>query len=156
MHWHYVFETGPLLVLMFARSTQLLAWNFRRENRHWLSIWWLGLPAIGLLLAYTSCEPLWRGTVADGVSELKFAREQHAEFTNWVESQVDAPAVVFIRTDPADVHLDFVVNSPTLETAVLRAHWLPERYSTAQLQALFPDRRLYLADLVHKTFTPLP
>ncbi len=155
MHWHYVFESAPLLALIYARGTQLLAWNCRRIGRHWVAAWWLGLPMLGLLTAYTTFEPFWSSTLSAGVGELRFARERHAQFTHWIESQSEAPAVVFIRPDEADLHLDFVVNSPLLDTPLLRAHWLPEKYSIAELQRLFPGRNLYLADLVEQRFRPL-
>ncbi|MEZ5951225.1 MAG: hypothetical protein R3C12_18835 [Planctomycetaceae bacterium] len=99
MHWHYVFESAPLLALIYARGTQLLAWNCRRIGRHWVAAWWLGLPMLGLLTAYTTFEPFWSSTLSAGVGELRFARERHAQFTHWIESQSEAPAVVFIRPD---------------------------------------------------------
>ncbi len=147
MHWHYVFESAPLLVLIFARSTQLLTYNARIRERHWCAIWWIGLPLISLMISYTTFEPFWNSSMSAGISELKFARQQHDRFNKLLNNQINEKAVVFIKKKTDDLHLDFVINKPELNSKILRAHWLPEKYSVAQLQKLFPDRALYLADL---------
>ncbi len=155
MHWHYVFESAPLLILIFARSTQLLTYNARIRDRHWTAIWWLGLPLISLIISYTTFEPFWSSNMSAGISEVKFARVQHAAFNKLIDSNVKEEAVVFIKKNPDDIHLDFVINSPDLNTRVLRAHWLPKKYSVDQLQKLFPNRVLYLADISEKKIDKL-
>lgn len=147
MHWHYVFESAPLLILMFARSSQLIAYNARLHNRHWCAVWWISLPLISLMISYTTFEPFWDSRLSAGISEIKFAREQHASFNNRMEQSIKEKAVVFIKKNLDDLHLDFVINSPNLNARILKAHWLPEKYSIEQLQKLFPDRSLYLMDL---------
>ena len=64
-----------------------------------------------------------------------------------LERHIKQKAVVFIKKKPDDLHLDFVINHPALDSGILRAHWLPRKYSVAQLQKFFPDRKLYLIDL---------
>jgi len=155
MHWHYVFESAPLLILIFARSTQLLTYNARTRERHWTAVWWIGLPLISLMISYTTFEPFWNSSMSAGISEVKFAREQHAAFNQLLERRIKQKAVVFIKKKPGDLHLDFVINSPELNSRILRAHWLPEKYSIKQLQELFPDRKLYLADLSENRLTEL-
>ncbi len=147
MHWHYVFESAPLLLLIFARSTQLLTYNARIRERHWTAIWWIALPLISLTISYTTFEPFWNSNMSAGISEVKFARKQHAEFNQLLERHIKQKAVVFIKKKPDDLHLDFVINHPALDSRILRAHWLPRKYSVAQLQKFFPDRKLYLIDL---------
>jgi len=144
MHWHYVFETAPLIALLFARCAELICVQCRRWDRHWLAVWWLGLPVIGITVVCTSLPPLWSSQLEAGLSELKFSRSRHAAFNAAIET-LEQPAVVFVQPDPTDLHLDYVVNSPTLDSPTLRARWLPEQYPLEQLQQRFPDRHLYLA-----------
>ncbi|HCS52838.1 glycosyltransferase family 39 protein [Rubinisphaera sp.] len=147
MHWHYVFESAPLVALMFARSLQLVAYNERILNHHWLGIWWAGLAGIGLLIACTTIEPFWQSTAATGFSEVKFARSQHQEFNQILKQTIKEPAVVFMETDPENLHINFILNSPTLDDPVLRAHWMPNKYPVQELVKLFPTRNLYHIDL---------
>ncbi|MBL4883793.1 MAG: hypothetical protein JKY95_04535 [Planctomycetaceae bacterium] len=146
MHWHYVFESAPLLILMFARSSQLIAYNARLDNRHWCAVWWISLPLISLMISYTTFEPFWNSRLSAGISEIEFSRAKHAATNHQINRSIKGRAVVFIKKKPEDLHLDFVINSPSLDARILKAHWLPERYSIAQLQELFPDRTLYLLD----------
>lgn len=54
MHWHYVFETAPLLLLLTAGATCTLLRAWRDEGRSMLSVWWLGLLMMALATAYVS------------------------------------------------------------------------------------------------------
>ncbi len=147
MHWHYVFEAAPLLALIFARDMQLIVRNSWKLHRPWLAGWWLGLPALGLLISYTTFEPFWQSTLSAGISEIRYAREKHDTFNKMVATIPDTPAVVFIVPDPNDLHLDYVVNDPALDAPVLRAHRLTDRFDIPQLRELFPARRLYQFDV---------
>ena len=144
MHWHYVFETAPLIALLFARCAELICIQCRRWDRHWIGVWWLALPIIGITICSTTFLPLWSSQLEAGLSELQFSRQRHAAF-NTAIANLEQPAVVFVQPDPTDLHLDYVFNSPTLNTPTLRARWLPEKYPLPELQQLFPHRHLYLA-----------
>jgi hypothetical protein len=52
-----------------------------------------------------------------------------------------------IQGDPADRSIDYVVNGPALDAPVLRARYRPGKTDLTNVEAVFPDRAIYLADV---------
>lgn len=145
MNWHYVFETGPLWLLMFAGATQALVQYCRQSGRPLMTWWWSGFVAATLLPTFTSFAPVWeRSRVEEAVAEVGFPRSRYQAFQNLVARTVGGKrALVLVVPDPADRSIDFVVNAPTLDVDVLIAR---ERPGTTDIDAVrrdFPDRALY-------------
>jgi hypothetical protein len=155
MDWHYVFETGPLLLLVFADSTRRLTaiWNSWSARR--LIAWWGVLMAVAILVNDVTLEPLWRSRLAIAQSEAMFARGRFGLFREEAdELAMRGPIVVFVKADPGDLHMDYVTNPPTLDGPVLVARVTPS-FALPDARKLFPDRRAYVFDAAKREWSAL-
>lgn len=147
-HWHYVFESGPLLLLLFARASQLLfrAWN--SSGRGWMPVWWFGLIVVSLSTAYFSNTPFWpEGRIDQRVRQIAFSRWKYRQFHQLIDNRVHDPkALILIEHDPADRHIDYVSNEPNLQgdQQFLYGRFIPERMKLSEIVKAFPDRACYL------------
>ena len=55
-------------------------------------------------------------------------------------------ALVLVDPDPADRHIDFVVNEPTLDAAVLVGRYVPKLVPMSEVLRTFPERRVFVYD----------
>jgi len=156
MHWHYVFETAPLLLILVAgglasgySSLQTLLPSSLR------SFWLAGLLCASLLPGWLTAESLW-GTskIAAATSELAWSRRQFARFNNLLaHDAVVKPALVLVDDTQSDPQLSYIINHPAWSADVLIAR-KPEGAgestsgdtAIAELLDAFPDRNLYLFD----------
>ena len=152
-HWHYVFESGVLWCLLVAAAVQLLMSVFREIERPWMSGW------IGLLLLVTvttnhiAVSPfLGVSRMEVGINQLAFSRIRYFNFQQLLDQRVGPlPALVLVRHDPTDRHLDYVTNHPSLSGPLLIGR-LPadartSEEETARLAAeAFPDRSQFVFD----------
>lgn len=153
MHWHYVFESGPLWCLIAAEATGVLIGLFRRDERFWMPLWWGLVLLTSVLVNQIELAPFWpMSRVEAGVQELAFSRLRYADFQQLVATQVSQrPALVLVRHDPADRHIDYVSNHPSLTGAVLIGR-SPADASTTEAETLriardaFADRAIYVFD----------
>ncbi|HVW02645.1 MAG TPA: hypothetical protein VHB77_19975 [Planctomycetaceae bacterium] len=145
MHWHYVFESGPLWLLLFAGGSAWLWENWGAAGRRLLSGWWALLIGAAVLLGHASCEPFWVAPRDVGLQELSFARGRYYKFRQFVAGNVrERPALVLVEPDPADVSMDFVTNKPTFDAPVLIGRYDPRGPSRAEIAQAFPGRAIYL------------
>lgn len=148
LHFHYVFETIPLWLLVLALATHRFFNVVDRREWIWLKVWWLGGIAMTVLMLWTSFEPFWSSRLMAGIGEAKFARQKYALFDEQVERFVsERPAVLIIAQDQADRSIDYVYNSPGLDADVLRVRLLPETFPPQRVAELFPDRSVFLLDV---------
>lgn len=154
MHWHYVFESGPLLVLMFAGASAWLVSGWRRTGRVVMPFWWGAIIVAALLTNYTSCDSIWPiSRLRAGVEEVAFSRRKYAAFNRLVEQSVtERPALVLIDPDPADRHIDYVVNSPDLTADVLFGRMPRDQEKLQEILQLFPRRTFYVYDVRRHRF----
>jgi hypothetical protein len=152
---HYVFESGPLWGVWTAvvSLAAVAAW---RASRHAALAWWWGtllvsavvmnFEASGMQHADDSGTDLhWSAPLDRAVREIRFARRKHGRFLELVARRAHPrPALVLVESDPADRHIDYVINTPDLAGPVLIGHFLPESAPIAELKNLFPDRSLFL------------
>lgn len=143
MHWHYVFESGPLWTLVFAAVSARLIAFWKQDDRPWMPVWGAGLVLASLLMTYVPFEPFWDARVSHEIASIRFGRRKHGLFRQLVRQSVKGQAaVVFVEHDPADRHIDYVINEPDLKADVLFARFLPKQYSPDRLHQLFPNRLL--------------
>jgi hypothetical protein len=159
-HYHYVYEAGPLLLIIAAVAiVDLVKAVSGRESKNWLirpqwSAWLIGMFLIAWVTAHTSLDPLWNSWLHQGIGNLQFARGEHAKMNKALDT-LQKPAVAIIRQKPEDRHLDYVINLPTLDGPVLRVRYLPEKCPPEKVAELFPRRYVYLVDLVERKITPV-
>lgn len=146
MNWHYVFESGPLLLLIFAVTTTELIVFWRERGQFLMPAWWGALIAAALLVNWLPLDPFWSYSRVDqGVEEVAFARLRYNNFQHMLDAAITRrPALVLIEGDPADRSMDYVVNDPDLSAPVLRGRYKPGKTDVAQVRAAFPDRTVYL------------
>ncbi len=152
MHWHYVFETGMLWLLLFALTVEQVVRYWRKVQRPNMPVW-LGLFIGSLVLGnWVEVPPLWtEPRVRAGIEELAFSRLKYQAFRELLQERVTRrPALVLVLPDPAVRHIDFVVNPPDLKADVLIGRLEPEapdrplKQQIEQARRCFPDRACYL------------
>ncbi|WP_339729301.1 glycosyltransferase family 39 protein [uncultured Gimesia sp.] len=149
MHWHYVFETGPLWALIFARVTQSLFRIWHNIDRPLMSWLWACLTLVAVLTNLTAIPPFWSVSKLEiVVNNVAFSKFKHYQFQQMIHQhpQIKQPALVLVKHDPADRHIDYIINAPQLDQAVLTGRDRPDLYPPAELQTIFPERNLYLFD----------
>ncbi len=146
MHWHYVFETAPLLLLLAGAGLYSAARKLVGIMPRRLAVGWVVcLAAAGLLPGWIEL-PMFddQSKVSGAVHELAFARTRFEYFNATVASQaIDKPALILIDERNADPQLSYVINSPDLESAVLKCRHPSSAREIPELQAAFPDRTIY-------------
>lgn len=149
MGWHYVLETAPLLLLLFALTSRELAAVWTASGRIVMPIWWAALLASAVVTNWIPFDPFWSDSCVDSrVVEVAFARLRYEGFQRMLDQLVTRrPALVLIEADPADRSLDYVVNDPQLGAPILRARYRPGKTDLAQVRAAFPNRTLYFFDV---------
>lgn len=155
-HFHYVFETLPLWLLFLSAGGTLAGAEWRRQGRLWISRWCVLAVAISVGMNFTVEQGLWGAPFRDGSSQLLFARQQYQGFRSRLQREVTRrPALVLVEADPADRHIDYVVNDPPLVGEMLIGRYLPERFSTGEIESAWPGRALYLYRVRQGTLEPL-
>ena len=144
MHYHYVFESGPLWCLVFAGTTGILVRHWRQSERPWLPVWWAGVIGASLLVTYSAIDPFWRSArMTTAIEQVAFSRSKYQRFHDQMaKADIKRPALVFIEPDPADRHIDLVVNDPDLRAPVLYARF-PRHGIPAEVLRQFSDRHIY-------------
>jgi hypothetical protein len=155
-HWHYAYEAIlPLCLWMGAVFAAVLR-ACRRNGRPLAAAWCWGALALAVVGQYRPVSSEQPSLYAKAVSELRFAKTKYARVYGYVEATIPSGrALVVVRPDPADRHMDYVANSPSLDDRILYARDLPELAPPEQLRKLFPDRALFMLDIPAGTLTNL-
>lgn len=149
MGWHYVFESAPFWLLLFAGTGHALWRHWSQTDRPWMPVWWSGLTIVAVLVNLITIEPLWPARLDLGMAEVAFSRERYEAFYSRIEQLTGGRrALVLINPDPSDRHIDYVVNSPDLNTRILYGRYDAESTDLRAVAEAFPDRDLWLVDLV--------
>ena len=150
LHWHYVFETGPVWLLAFAGvSAWLMAAWFQRGSRA-LPVWWLAIPGLAVATAWLPqswIDPLANeggpatSRVRAAVADLAFSRLKYDRFQKEIERYIsERPAVVFVDPSLEDAHIEYVVNDPQLSAPILHARLLSDEFERPAVLSAFPGR----------------
>ena len=145
-NWHYVFETGPLWCLLLASATDTLSRAWLAAERPRMPVWWTLLIASSVVVNVIDFAPFWfPSKLQAGVEQVAFSRLTYHAFDELLRREVrQRPALVLIEADPADRHIDFVVNEPDLSSEVLRGRYPVADWPLERIVAEFPDRAVYL------------
>ena len=156
MGWHYVFESAPFWLLLFAGVSERLWRCWTTTERSGMPLWWAALAVVSVLVNLVTVPPLWPARLDVGIVEASFSRQRYAEFARQVEQLTgDRRALVLVEADPSDRHIDYVVNHPSLDAAVLFGRYRSEVTNAEDVVAAFPDRDVYLIRLLTGEFERL-
>jgi len=162
-HWHYVFESGILWCLVIAAAVQLLVSTFQEVERPWMVVW-IGLVLVATVTTNNVAIPPFQNVsrLTVGINQLAFSRVRQFQFRWAMENySIDNPTLVLVRHDPADRHIDYVSNHPSLAEPLLigrmPADSRTSEEETARLAAeAFPDRMRILFDAATGQYSKLP
>jgi hypothetical protein len=147
-HWHYAYEAILPLCLWCGAVFAAVLRACRREGRTLAMVWCWGALALAIVGQYIPVAADQPSLYAKAVSELRFAKVKYLNVYSHVEANIPAGrALVLVRPDPADRHMDYVNNSPALDDRILYARELPDSVPPERVRQLFPDRALYLLDI---------
>ena len=126
MHWHYVFETAPLLCLICAVVVVRFGVWWNHQGRGRMVYWSLLMIAVSFAPTFFAVESLWPAArLQAGISEVAFSRKRYAALHATIEPVLSRDAtqkyLVLIIPDPNDRHIDYVLNNPGLNDRVLYA-----------------------------------
>ena len=146
MNWHYVFETAPLWLLLFATVTCQLFNYWQQTKRPWMPIWWGGIICIAVLTGRQTISPLWETSrLQAGIKEIYFARGGYYNAEQIILQTVkDKSALILFKQSESDSSRDFVFNHPALQSQIIRGHCPDTEQEIKALSKVFPKRSLYL------------
>ncbi len=145
-HWHYVFETGPLWCLLLAAATNTLSRAWLAAERPRMPVWCALLIASAVTVNLIDVPPFWYPSKLQAIVEqVAYSRLKYQAFDELLQREVrQRPALVLIVGDPADRHIDYVVNEPSLSSEILRGRYPVAGWPLERIVAEFPDRAIYL------------
>ncbi len=152
MGWHYVLETAPLWLLIFAEGSARLERTWVQTGAVGMRIWWRAMIGIAVAVNLITVPPLWPGRLPQGLAETAYPRRLYTQFRHSIEGLRNGePVIVFVIPDPTDRHMDFVTNPPSLDGPVLIAR-LSNRADLAQRASLFPDRHVLIFNAADRSW----
>ncbi|WP_092049827.1 hypothetical protein [Planctomicrobium piriforme] len=154
---HYVFESGPLWLLLLAVAGSQCLDLARKRGAVLFPAWGgtvLVMAVAGNLFSLDGDETTSR--LAQGVKQLARPSAGYREFERILaRACIEKPALVLIRPQPGDLHAQYVRNSPPFDGELLVGMDRPELYSHGRLSELFPDRSIYFYDSTSREVTLL-
>jgi hypothetical protein len=164
---HYVFESGALWAVWIGVVSVATARAWRCAG-HSPMIWWWGVmlaAAVVMNITVSAAqspdgvlaEPVWSAPLEQGIRRVLFARRRHGQFEALVARQaLPRPALVLVEPDPADRHIDYVINSPGLDGPVLIGRYLADEVPLSRVKQLFAGRTLFLYRVRDEEWRRLP
>ncbi|MCA9076240.1 MAG: hypothetical protein KDA93_14520 [Planctomycetaceae bacterium] len=148
MSWHYVFESAPFWLLLFAGTLDQLRPAWLSTERPWMPVWGSLLVIVSAIVNLVTVVPLWPSRIDTGVAEVAFSRQHYAAFNKMIKQRVDdGRALILVEADPSDRHMDYVVNDPALQNQILFGRYRPGTTETDKVAESFPDRDIWYVDV---------
>lgn len=147
LHWHYVFETAPLLLILatvgLRNAFTVMAGGLgTKTTLSWLTC----LIGASLLPGWMDAETFWGPSkVTLAVGEQSFSRVRFEQFRRLTRNpELNHPVLVMVDESASDPQLSYIVNPPDLQADVLVCRKPAEVSVIAELKAAFPDRSLWV------------
>ncbi len=159
MHWHYVFETAPLLLILTAAGLSEAAHQLSRSLRPVPRIGWTAaLAAAALLPGWVTADVLWGTSKVDAaIGELAWPRRRLALFEDILHSdRIRHPALVLVDERNQDPQLSYIINDPLWNADVLTARLPSSAEDMTILRRRFPNRHFYRFDPQNFSIEELP
>ncbi|APZ92780.1 ArnT family glycosyltransferase [Fuerstiella marisgermanici] len=158
MHWHYVFETAPLMLMLTAVGIADATTTVSQRTSPRLAVAWTGMfVGVSLLPGWVSLPEFGDTSKASAaIQEQAFSRTRFAYFNNAVRSEsMQKPALVLVDERDTDPQLSYVINPPDLQGPVLICRRPATDQEIQDLRQEFPDRTLYVFDPNDLRFRPI-
>lgn len=151
LHWHYVFETAPLLLMLTAIGFRQAAYVFASwTGARAAASWVVSLAVAGWLPGWVDCELLWGPSkVTMVIGEQAFSRVRMEQFRRLIHSaSVEKPALILVDEFSRDPQLSYIINPPDLKSDVLicRQPVNGDEKALSELRQAFADRTFYRFD----------
>ena len=147
MHWHYVFESAPLLILLATIGLRVASSTLQSQLSSRSSSLWLTLLILASLLPNWIDADTFRESsrVTTAFREQAYSRVRFEYFRRLTTSdQVQHPALVMVDERGTNPQLSYIVNPPDLSGDVIVCR-LPEDTATVdELAKAFPGHHLYI------------
>lgn len=157
MHWHYVFETGPLLLMLCGCGLMQVVECVRTFTSRRVAMWWtITLAASALLPGWLDADSLWGPSkVSLAVSEQSFSRIRMKQFQLLTQSKlVQKPCLILVDENDTDPQISYIINPPDLHSAILVCRLPRGASALTELRQAYRDRTFYVFD--PKTFELSP
>ncbi len=165
MHWHYVFETAPLLILLATFGLRTASWTLQLQLGTRLSSLWLTLLILASLIPnWFDAETLWGPSqVTTAFREQAFSRVRFEYFRRLTTSDhVQHPALVLVDERGTNQQLSYIVNPPDLSGDVIVCRLPDDPILLNELAKAFPEhhrlvfspKSFTLADLIPNPSIP--
>lgn len=158
LHWHYVFETAPLLLMLAAAGLQSVRQILtQRFSRRIALTWTLLLLIASLLPSWLSAESLWGPSRIElAVSEQAYSRVRIGAFQQMAAKvAAKGPCLLLVDEAGTDQQLSYIINPPDYRAPALVCRLPQSAADLHQLIAAFPDRLLYTVQLPNLQVRPL-
>ncbi len=147
MHWHYVFETAPLLLMLATLGLRTASWTLQLQLGTRLSSLWLTLLIFASLIPnWIDAKTFWGPSrVTTAFHEQAFSRVRFEYFRRLTTSeQVQHPALVLVDERGSNPQLSYIVNPPDLSGDVIVCRLPDDAAIVDQLANAFPEHHLYV------------
>ena len=158
MHWHYVFETAPLILILVADGLEFGTDAIAKiTSQRAAALWMFGFLLSALVPGWISVDATWRTSkVSAAVGELSYSRVRFHAFQKLMASTgVQKPALVLVDDSAADPQLSYIINDPELRGDVLVARQPENADELSELTNAFPERHLYSFDPQSFVISPM-
>jgi hypothetical protein len=149
LHWHYVFETAPLLLILATSGLRNTAVVLQPLRTQWILRGWLAALGLASLIPnWVDAESLWGPSrVSLAVGEQSYSRVRFEMFRRMIHSPaVIQPSLILVDERQSDVQLSYIVNPPDLSGDSLVCRMPTSSAEISELAAAFPDRTFYRFD----------
>jgi hypothetical protein len=146
LHWHYVFETAPLLLILATVGLKNAADSLKPLGiPRSMACWLFAVVAASLLPSWLTAETFWGPSrMSLAVSEQTFSRARFEQFRRLTHSSsVHQPSLILVDETSSDPQLSYIINPPDLVSDVLVCRLPSKTSDLVELQQAFPDRTLY-------------
>lgn len=146
MHWHYIFETAPLLLLLATFGIRAVSLVLQTQLGARLSILWLAsLILASLIPNWLDADTLWgQSRVTTAFQEQAFSRIRFEYFRRLTTSnQIQHPALIIVDEGSSNPQLSYIINPPDLSGDVIVCRKPADAKVVNALADAFPQHHLY-------------
>lgn len=146
LHWHYVFETAPLLLIVTAVGLCSAASVLRKQVGRIGVAWVVALALAGLVPGWIQL-PMFQNVsrISAAISEQAYSRTRMQFFRQLLStSDLKRPALVLVDESGTDPQLSYIINPPDYKAEILTCRRPSSEAEILELQQAFVDRTLYI------------